>query len=284
MNNTKETFLDIVTALLGTALIGMALSVFTVPNDIAPGGVSGLATALAHITPIRVSVWTFGMNIPLLFGAWKLLGKKTLVYTVLATALLSVFIELADRFIPHYTDDVLVASIFGGALSGVGTGLLFIRGITTGGTDLLALMVRRRLPNIPSGTILMFIDCAVVGAAVLIFRNINVALYSTLTIVVSSKLIDTISQGVDYAKVIYIITEKGDAVSECINTQTDRGSTLIRAVGGYTGQNKTMVITVTRRNALHQTLALIKKVDPHAFTYVTDSTEVHGLGFKLEMN
>lgn len=279
----KELLLDLLFTVFGTALVGVPLAIFTVPNDIAPGGVSGLATALAFLFPkISVGRWTLILNLPLLLGAWKLLGKRTLIYTLISVPLMSFFIDFTSSLHFAYTNDMLIASVFGGAISGLGLGLLFLRGITTGGTDLAALMVRRVLPNVPSGTLLLMIDASVVAFAVVVFKDIDVAIYSSIAIFVSSKMIDAITQGVDYAKVIYTVTERGDAVTELLNTRTDRGTTVIPALGGYTKENKQIIVTVTRRRVLAQTLRLIKEADPGAFTFVTDSTEVHGEGFRAD--
>ena len=280
--NWKELITDLVIVTIGPALVGGALAMFTVPNDIAPGGVSGLSTALAYITPLSVGTWSLMLNVPLLLSAWKMLGRRTLIYTLIATVLLSASIDLCGKILPAYTNDMLIASVFGGALSGLGMGLLFIRGMSTGGTDLLALLLRKVLPNVPTGRLLMCVDASVVVIAVLIFRDIEVALYSAITIVVCSKIIDTLAEGIDYAKVVYIITSKGDVVVDALNRHTPRGSTVLPGYGGYTHDDKQMVITVTRRNVLAQTLKVIKQADPAAFTYVTDSTEVHGEGFKLD--
>lgn len=288
MSNTskyplKDLLLDLFFTVFGTALVGVPLAIFTVPNDIAPGGVSGLATALATLSPgISVGAWTLILNLPLLLGAWKLLGKRTLIYTLISVPLMSFFIDFTGSLNIAYTNDMLIASVFGGAISGLGLGLLFLRGITTGGTDLAALMLRRALPNLPSGTLLLFIDASVVAFAVIVFKDIEVAIYSSIAIFVSSKMIDTITQGVDYAKVIYTVTDKGEALTELLNSRTARGTTVIPALGGYTGENKQIVVTVTRRRVLAQTLRLIKEADPAAFTYVTDSTEVHGEGFRRD--
>ena len=278
----KGFLLDIVFVLLGSALVALSVAVFTVPNDIAPGGVSGLATALAYISPVSVGVWALVLNVPLMLAAWRLLGARPLLMTLLATVLLSVFIDLFGALLPGYTNNELLAAVAGGVLAGLGVGLLFLRGISTGGTDLAALLLKKPFPNVPNGIMLLLIDASVVAVAVLIFRDIEVALYSTIAIYLSSKVIDALAQGVDYAKVVYIITEKGEAISRVLNERTDRGTTLVAARGGYTGKDKEMVITVTRRNVLAQTLRLIKQTDPAAFTFVTDSTEVHGEGFKIE--
>lgn len=275
---------DFLYSVIGSAMIGVSLAMFTIPNDIAAGGVSGLATALAYITPIRVSIWTLMLNIPLLLAAWKLLGSRPLVLTLISTVLLSGFIELSEAILPQYTNDALIASFFGGALSGLGVGILFLRGISTGGTDLLALLIKKWFPNVPTGTLLLFLDITVVAVAVCVFKDIDVALYSTITIIVNSRVIDALTEGVDYAKVIYTITENRSEVVKVLNACTDRGTTVIPAFGGYTGSEKQMVITVTRRHELAQTIRLIRQTDPGAFAFVMDSTEVHGEGFKSDEN
>lgn len=273
---------DLLFSVLGSAMVGVSLSIFMVPNDIAPGGVSGLSTALAYLFPsVSVGTFAFALNIPLLIGGWKLLGRRSLIFTIISAALLSVFIDLTTALGIAYTEDKLIAALFGGAMTGIGIGVLFLRGISTGGTDLAALMLRRALPNIPNGTLLLCIDAAVVAFAVLVFRQIEVAMYSAITIFVASKVIDAIAQGVDYAKVIYIITDQGGDMCRALS-DADLGSTVIPAMGGYTGEDRQMIVTVTKRHVLAQTLSLIKRTDPQAFTFVTDSTEVHGEGFKLE--
>ena len=278
----RDVLIDLVYTVVGTALVGFALLMFTVLNDIAPGGVSGLATALAYITPIRVSAWTLMMNIPLMIAAWRKLGPRAIFFTLIATLLLSFFIEIGDRFLPKYCSDTLVASLMGGVVSGLGMGMLFIRGISTGGTDLLALILKKLLPNLPTGTLLMFVDATVVVIATLIFRDFDVAIYSAITIYVCSKVIDALTQGVDYAKVIYTVSSHGEEIARALNENTDRGSTLIPAFGGYTGESKQIVMTVTRRSVVAQTLRLIRQTDPKSFSFVMDSTEVHGEGFKVD--
>lgn len=277
-----DLFIDLLFTVIGSALVGSALAVFTIPNDIAPGGVSGLSTALAHISPVRVSIWNIVLNVPLLLFAWKALGTRSLVFTILSTVLLSVFIELSGVFLPAYTGDFVMAAVFGGAICGLGIGLLFMRGISTGGTDLLTLIIKKALPNIPNGTMLMAIDAAVVVFAVCVFKDLDVALYSTVTIFACSKVIDALAQGVDYAKVVYAITSDGEKVSKMVVDLTDRGTTIIPATGGYTGEDREIVVIVTRRRLLAQTLRAVKLADPKAFTFVMNTTEVHGEGFKLD--
>ena len=278
---TKKLILDLAAILVGSALVAMGLVLFTIPNDIAPGGVSGLATALSFITPIRVGAWTLIINLPILLIAWWKLGLKPISKTILSTVLLSVFIDGFEQIIPPYTNNPLLAAVLGGVLLGAGIGLVFIRGASTGGTDLVSLLLNRSFPNISVGKLLMLVDAAVVIFAVFVFRNIDVALYSIVTLFVTSKTVDSIMQGVDYAKVIYVVTDHGDEINERLKTSSDCGVTMLNATGGYTGNQKNLLMLVVRRSSFFQTLSEVKTVDPAAFLYVTNATEVHGEGFKM---
>jgi uncharacterized membrane-anchored protein YitT (DUF2179 family) len=276
----KNAIKDIASIVVGCAAVAAALVIFTIPNDIAPGGVTGLATALQSVTPFTVGVWALVLNVPLFLLAFRKLGFRPLLKTAAATVLLSVFMDFFALFLPGYTRNILVAAVFGGALSGFGMGLLFIRGLSTGGTDLLSLLLANRMREVPVGTILMCVDGAVVVVAVLIFRDIDVALYSAITIFVTSKVVDSLVQGADYAKVIYVVTDKGRELGELLLAATGRGVTMSPAVGSYTGQDKTLLTSVVRRGGLSIALSIIKEHDPTAFVYVVSSTEVHGEGFK----
>ena len=281
MNEKAENLLkDIVAIGVGSAAVAAALVIFAIPNNIAPGGVTGLATALQSITPITAGMWSLLLNVPLFYVAFRKLGFHPLFKTFVATVLLSVFIDLFALFLPGYTRNILVAAVFGGALSGFGMGLLFVRGLSTGGTDLLSLLLANRIHDVPVGTILLYVDGAVVVIAVLIFRDIDVALYSAISIFVASKVVDNMVQGADYAKVIYVVTGRGQELADLLSDATGRGVTMSPAVGSYSGQDKTLLTTVVRRGGVSIALAIIKEHDPTAFVYVVSSIEVHGEGFK----
>jgi len=271
---------DIVACVFGSALVAAGLVLFTIPNDIAPGGVSGLATALAYVSPVSVGLWTLLLNIPLIALAWWKLGFHPLAKTIVTTLLLSGFIELFTRILPPYSNNVLLASVLGGVLCGVGMGVIFVRGATTGGTDLISLMLNRAFPNISVGSLLLIVDATVVVFAVCVFRNIEVALYSIVTIFVTSRTIDAIMQGVDHAKVIYIVTERADDILSLLAEALGHGVTILQGRGGYTRRDKHVLMLVVRRNSFAQTLKSIKQIDKEAFIFVTDATEVHGEGFK----
>lgn len=272
--------LDALTIAVSCFLVAAGLDMFTIPNQIAPGGVSGLATAIAGLVPLKVGVLALIFNLPLLLAAWKILGLRPLLKTLAATVLLSVMIDFFAPLLPAYTNNELLAAGLGGVLLGAGTGFLFLRGISTGGTDLLSILMLRPFPNLPIGYLLLCIDASVVVVAVCIFQNLEVALYSGVTIFISSKVIDGIMSGMNYAKVIYIVTERGEELTAALKTDTQRGVTALPAQGGYTGGKKTVLMTVTRRNALAQTIQTIKRTDPAAFLFVVNAAEVHGEGFK----
>ena len=261
-------------------MVAAGLVLFTIPNDIAPGGVSGLATALAYLSPISVGVWTLILNIPLVALAWWKLGFRPLIKTIVATLLLSGFIELFLRILPPYSNNVLLASVLGGVLCGAGMGIIFVRGATTGGTDLISLLLNRIFPNASVGSLLLIVDATVVVFAVLVFRNIEVALYSIVTIFATTRTVDAIMQGVDHAKVIYIVTERGEDILALLADELGRGVTVLQGRGGYTRRDKNVLMLVTHRNSFAQTLKAVKTIDKKAFIFVTDATEVHGEGFK----
>ena len=284
MDKLKFFLIDLAAAVIGGAFVAAGLSMFTIPNDIAPGGVSGFATAFVHLIHNRISVGTItaALNIPPMIIAWRKFGFRPLLTTLIATAVMSGMIDLFGVILPTYTNNVLLAAILGGVLIGIGTGVLFVRNASTGGTDLISLILKRYFPNLEVSKILMSIDVFVVLFAVLVFRNIEVALYSIVTIYVTSKVVDSIMQGVDYAKVIYVVTEKGDEINKALAEQIGRGVTLIPAKGGYTGRDKQLLAVVIRRNEFSQTLGIIKSIDPASFTFAMSATEVHGEGFKQE--
>lgn len=277
---TVSAIKDGVATVVGCAAIAAALVIFTIPNNIAPGGVTGLATALQYVLPLTTGGWALILNVPLFYAALRQLGFRPLVKTGAATLLLSALIDLFALFLPGYTRNILVASVFGGALSGFGMGLLLVRGFSTGGTDLLSLLLFRRIHEVPVGRILLFVDGSVVLIAVLIFRDIDVAIYSAIAIFVSSKVVDSLMQGADYAKVIYVVTDRGRELADLLSEATGRGVTMSPAVGSFSGKNKTLLTTVVRRGGISISLGIIKEHDPSAFVYVVDSTEVHGEGFK----
>lgn len=276
----KRRVKDLLYMVIGCFMTASGLVMFTVPNHIAPGGTSGFATSIAVVVPLSVGILTWLLNIPILIASAKILGTFTAVNTLIASTFLSVFMEGLTVFLPTFTENKLMAAVLGGILIGGGIGISFLRGISMGGTDQLSILIGRYLPNFSAGYILLFCDGVVVVIAGLVFHDLEVFLYSIITVTVASKAIDTIMDGMNHARIFYIITGKGQAIADELNMISDNGVTLIPAFGTYTGAEKSVLMTVVHPNTTMQTLEVVKSIDEEAFTFMSSASEVHGKGFK----
>lgn len=280
MTTTKQELgKDLVYIILASVLMSVGLAMFTIPNNIVPGGLSGLATALAAITPVSVAAWNLIINIPLLILAVVELGWFSTFKTMISVVTLSLFLTLAQKILPVYSTDPLIAAVLGGAFIGLGDGLLVSRGANSGGTDIAAVVLAKHHPGLSLGTFFTAVNAAVVLFGAIVFRDIDVAIYSALSIFAVGKVIDYITQGVNFGKAVYIITDKGDKLVKDILDNIDRGITVLPSVGGYTRKESNVLMTVVRRQELPSLLRVIKASDPNAFAWVVDSTEVWGERF-----
>lgn len=288
----KKSFVDFmwdaVSIIFGCMIMAFGMVMFTIPNNIAPGGLSGLATALSYLisetvgVSIGVGILTFAMQVPIIIIAMKVFELKALITTVITAVAYSGSIELVS-LIPNlytHTDNLLLAAVMGGAAIGLGVAILFMRGLATGGTDTVSMVLRVKFPRIRAGSLMMTVDAVVVLVAVIIFGDIEVALYSGISIFVMGKVIDAVMQGFDYARVFFIITDRAEAILHALAEEMGRGVTEIRVRGGYTHEDKKMLMTVARKGEVSLTLKLIKRVDPGAFLIMFNATEVIGKGFK----
>lgn len=277
----------IIVIIVSCAIMGLGMNLFTVPNNLAPGGLAGLATALAAIpimpSWLSIGVLTFIGNAIVLLFALRVFGWKSLLLMLFTSVCYSGSIDLfgyldAQEWIP--TNDLLLASALGGAMIGIGVGLLFIEKLSTAGTDTITLMLGQKFPQFPSGTLMVCIDAFVVIVAVIIFGEIEIALYSFVCIFVMGRVIDAIAHGVDYAKVLLIITNKPEEIVDELCNRQNRGVTELPAKGAFTKVPKTILLTVAHRNDASQTLKAVRAIDPKAFIILYNATEVRGEGFK----
>ena len=265
---------------VGCFVTASGLVMFTIPNHIAPGGSSGLATSLAEFIPISVGILTWIVNVPILLGSWKILGKNVTIKTLIASTVLSGFMELMDPVFPKFTENPLMASVLGGILIGIGIGILFLKGFSMGGTDLLSIMIGKYLPNTSVGYILMVCDAAVVVIAAIVFKDLEVFLYSIITVAVASKAINVFMDGMNYARVIFIITDKGLEIANKLNAINKNGCTLMPGTDTYYGEGKDVLMAVVHPNTTAETLAAAREIDPTLFAFIASAAEVHGKGFK----
>lgn len=278
--SVKTLFLDCIFAVVGSFLYAVSVQLFIDPNMISVGGFTGIGTLLHHlwpVIPIGVSVWV--MNLPLFVLSWKKLGSKFVFKTAFATAAMSVALDLTE-FLPSFTENKLLAAIAGGVGTGIGLGIIFSRSMATGGTDLLAKLIKGKFRGLGYGKIILVFDATILIASAIIYRDPWSILYSAITVWLISAVIDGILNGIDRAKSVTVITKRKKEVLEGIFSTFDRGATVWQAEGGYTGEPKDAVLIVVRNYELFLLKRTVKEIDPDAFMIISDATEVMGLGFR----
>ena len=261
---------------LACVVMAFNINYFFVGNKLAEGGVSGLSLIIHYLSNIDVSYLYFALNIPLIILAYIFLGKNFLLKTFFATFVLSVFLKVFASF-SEPLDDILLAAIFGGAINGIAIGIVFYAGGSTGGMDIVAKIVNK-YTSIPISRILLATDFIVLSIVAVIFGKV-IFMYTLISLVISSKMIDIIQVGIYSAKGVTIITTKEDEIRKRIMEDTGRGITLIDAKGGYTQKEIGMLYCVVGQYQLIKVKTIVKEVDPSAFMIVADVHEVIGNGF-----
>ncbi|MFR1758420.1 MAG: YitT family protein [Christensenellaceae bacterium] len=266
---------------IGSYAMSRAFTIFFVPNGIAPGGVTGIATLVHVVTGASVGAVALLLNVPLFLLGYRQGGREFMAKTIVATVLVSLFIDYLPGSVTlagHGDGDMLLATVYGGLLLGVGMGLVFRAGATTGGTDLAASLIHKKLHAVRIAWVLFAIDICVVIASAFV-SDMRVALYSLAAIFLSAKVTDFVQTGFDESKASYIISEQGETVKAAIMEHLERGVTVLEAQGGYTGQSKSVLFCVTSNREVTQLKKLVAEADPEAFVIVTPATEVMGEGF-----
>ena len=265
--------------IIGCILYSVGVNSFAVPNSIAQSGVTGVAVILNHLFSVPVGTVNLLLNIPLLILMWIFLGKKLVARTLWVTVLLSAALDLIAMFIPVYTGDKILASLFCGLLQGSGLGLIMITGATSGGTDIVARLVHKFFPHITIGRVVMLADAVIIAAGMLVFGSIETGLYAIIVIFVSTKVIDSMIYGTGNGKMLMVVTDKADEVSKAIISSSRRGVSIIPAVGAYTGESKNVLICVARKHEISGIIKIIKSIDDKTFIIVSEANEILGEGF-----
>lgn len=273
----KRIFIDYLGITAGSFLIALALTVFLVPNRIAAGGVSGLATVIYYITSFPIGVTMLIINIPLFLAGLKIMGISFGMRTIYGIISLSVFTDLLQPHMTALTDDLLLASIYGGVVGGIGLGIVFRSRGTTGGTDMVASLINY-FTGITVGEGLLIADGVVVALAG-IFFNLEVALYAAVTIFITSQTIDVVQEGLNFKKGVLIISDKADQINQMVVDDLNRGITEFEAKGGYTGDRKQVLLCIISRSEISELKKAVAKIDEDAFVIISNVHEVLGEGF-----
>lgn len=265
---------------LGTFIYAIAIDVLIIPNQLTSGGLTGIATLLGYLFKWPVGLLVLLMNIPLLVLGWVKLGWRFVASTAVATVLSSVLIELIGMWLPIYCGDRLLVALFGGVLMGFGVSLLYLRGTSMGGSDIVSTLINRKYSFIPMGKISLALNAVVIFSSVFVYGNVENGLYSAVGAFVSSKVIDTILIGADSGNVLYVVSDKVFDIASEVHRVVGRGSTVLPATGTAAGEVKHMLMCVARRYEFTKIKRIIYSIDAKAFVIVSDTREVLGNGFK----
>lgn len=264
---------------IGAIFNAISLNMFLVPNKIAAGGISGLATILHHVFYIPVGLTMLLLNVPLFLVSLRVLGRRFGINTLYGAAVLSVAIDVSAHYVPVLTNDLLLAALYGGVLDGIGLGLVFRSKGTTAGTDLAAAIINRFF-GISVGQALLFVDFFVIASAGVVFKSPELSLYALIALFVATQIVDLVQEGRSAAKMLLVVTDKHEAIANAIMQEMDRGITFFQAKGGYTKTHKEVIMCAVPHNELSRVKEIVKAHDKHAFIIVSDAHEVLGEGFK----
>lgn len=278
-----EIFRNLLMILFGSAVFALGFDLFLEPSGISCGGVSGIAMLIVHTTRskwLTVGILSAIINIPLFFFGYKQIGKYFFFGSMFGMFVSSVCFDLFARILPRLTMEPLLAAIFGGVIIGAGLGVVFLAGASTGGADIVARLLKLRFRNFPIGKLMLCMDMVIAVATGIVYREFNNTLYSVITLYLSSFVVDKVVYGLDYSKVALIISDKYEEIAAAIDTQLDRGVTLLQGQGFYKRNDKYVLLSAVKRKQLAQLKEVVMTTDPDAFIILQDAQQVLGDGFK----
>lgn len=282
MNNPIK-FKNVAYIILGTIIFSFGLVYFNMANNLAEGGFTGITLILYFIFKIDPAYTNLLLNIPLFIVGWRILGRNSFIYTLIGTVSVSVFLFIFQRYrfvTITLHDDMTLVALFAGVFVGVGLGIVFRFGGTTGGVDIIARLGFKYLGWSMGKTMFMF-DAAVIASS-LIYLNYREAMYTLVAVFIAAKVIDFMQQGAYSGKAAFIISEKSSEIAKCILVEMDRGATVLKGKGSFSGLDKEILYCVVGRNELIRLKTIIEKIDPHAFVTLNDVQDVIGEGFTLD--
>ncbi len=279
MNKTWNTILWFGKIAVGCLLFALGFDLFLVPNDLNAGGISGLAMIAAYLTKLgQVGTITLLLNLPLFIIGGVKVGKKFFIGSLVGMIVSSVGLDVL-ALLPTPTVEPLLAALYGGVICGVGLGMVFAAGASTGGSDIIVRLLKMRWQHIPIGTINIVFDLTVATLTGLAFQDVTKAMYSGVAIFVTGQVIDAVVYRFDYSKVALIITKEHEEVAKQIDLQLDRGATYLYGEGSYSRENTKVVLTAVKRQQVAELKRLVVEIDPNAFIIVQEAHQVLGDGF-----
>ena len=277
--NIKKQITEILGTILGSFVISIGISLFLLPNQLSSGGIAGIGTIIYYLLKIPMGTTIILLNIPLFLISILKIGKSFFVKSLIGTISLSFFIDWLDKLKP-LTQDRFLACIYGGIIIGIGTAIILKVNSSTGGTDMVTYIAKKYKPNIRTGNIMVIIDIIIVTLNMFFFREIEIGLYSGIAIYLMGKIIDILFEGIDFTKLIFIVSEKSEEIAKKIGKSIERGTTGIYGKGMYTNEERLILMCAVTRRDVSKVTEIAKKIDKNSFIIITNSREVLGKGFK----
>ena len=276
---TQKYIIEILGTILGSVIMAFGIANFLLPNQLSSGGFSGIATITYYLLKIPMGTMILMLNIPLFILARYKIGTDFFIKSIVGTISLSIFIDLFDKY-PAITNDRFLACIYGGIIIGIGTAIILKVGSSTGGTDLITNIIKTYNKNISMSNYLMMIDMVIIALNMLFFREIEIGLYSAIVIYLYGKFVDIIFEGVYYTKLLFIISDQNEKISEVIGKEIKRGVTGLYGKGMYSKKDKLVLICAANRGDIVKIKKVAKAIDEKCFIVVANAREVLGKGFK----
>ena len=275
----KKITIDLLKITIGTMIMAIGIDLFLLPNQLSTGGFSGIGTVFYYLFGISVGTTMLLLNLPLFILSYFKVGKRFFLNALVGTALLSYFLNIFEKLNP-ITNDRVLAFIYGSIIVGIGTAIVLKARASTGGTELVANIVKAYRPQLKTGTLIVIFDTIIISANTIFFKDIEVALYSALAIYIVGKMLDIFFEGIDFAKMLLIISPKWEEISNKINTEVRRGTTSLYGEGMYKKEERKILLCVMSRNEVREVRRIVEEIDPSAFIIIANAREVYGEGFK----
>ena len=275
----KNLALDLGADVIGSILFAAGIYTFAGAGEFAPGGISGLALIINHLWGLPIGITSLALNAPIILFSFRLLGHRFFLKSIRTMIMNTIFVDFIFTHIPVYKGDRLTAALFAGALLGAGLAVIYMRGSSTGGADFLIMSVKKLRPHLSLGQVTMVLDLLIILLGWPVFGDMDSVLYGIVAAFATSLIIDKVMYGMGAGKLVQIITNDGPAVAYAISESTERGSTLIRAVGSYTGQDRDVLLCACSKSEAYKVRAAAHRVDPKCFVMITETSEVFGEGF-----
>ena len=278
-NEIKSFFITSIGLVVGSFIMACSTAFFLLPNKLSTGGFSGLSTIVYYLFHVPVGTAMIVLNIPLFIIAFFQVGKKFIVKSIAGTFFLSLFMNILERF-PAVTTDRFLACIYGGIIMGIGTAIILKVSGSTGGSDLLSYVIRSFNDKFRSGDLIIAFDTVVIIISILVFKEIEIGLYSAIAIYLMGKMIDIVFEGVDFTKVMFIVSDRYDEIAKIVGENVQRGSTAIYAKGMHSNEDKMMLFCVGSRSEIIRIKKIATEIDKKAFIVIFNAREALGKGFE----